>query len=560
VNNAKHSNIRIPRLVRAMGDIHRYRFLCLLPAVLLLWAIPLAALAGTAPEKTREITSKVTVFVAPETRTIIYRKVALLPVLSDDPQLAADMTQLLYQALDKTGKYALLPPDVVRNRLAAMKKKVGRESAEQIVAIGRAIRARGVIEARIIPDARSGSSAPDCFFKLNIRMIDCRTGGTAWSVTERCPGKTNPQVLTREKIRRLAETALQRLTAKMVAQGDIFSPRLPPPTIIASRGELRANRLILQPDPPYVYSSYLLLGSDSEDGVFTPRGKPVANDQAPVTLEDTGLKDGTTYYYTVIGITENGLANIPAPPRAITTSGAPAPIAGLQASGNSLRHVRLFWEPSQDPDVTGYTIYRSTGIKGPFKKIAEINDRNQQSYIDYGSSRNSSYGSLDDDSLYFYILKTRNKVGVESKPTPVVSARTKGAPPPPVELRAIGNQPGKIPLFWAPAEDPDIRGYAIFRSEHPDGPFEQIEFVRGRESQQYTDAGSWTSPLRNNTTYYYRIKSVNVLDIPSRESATVSATTKPAPAPVKGVRVTNGLFREVNLQWKPNPEVDNTAY
>ncbi len=541
---------------------HAPAFFALVVTALLLVLAPLSPRAAPRAEETGADGPSISVTVAPETRTIIYRKVALLPVRADDPQLAADLTRALYEALGGSKKYRLLAPDLVREKLEALHKAAKTESRLEPVSIGRKIRARGIIEAEVIPDGNTiaGPKDPDCLFTLKIRMIDSRTGKTAWSVSARCPGTTNPRILTRDRVRNLARLSVDNLIKTMVAKGDIFSPLLPRPRIIAARGELRATRLILQPDPPYIYSNYLLLGTEDPQGVFTPRGKTLHNNQAPLTLADSDLKDGTTYYYTVIGLTKDGLANVPEPPRPITTSGAPEPISTLHVSGNSLRHIRLFWEPSQDPYVTGYVIYRSTAMKGPFTRIAEINDRDRQSYIDYGSSRNSSYGSLKDDTRYFYRLTTRNKVGVESKPTPVVSARTKGAPPPPDELRAIDNQAGKIPLFWEPAADPDIRGYAIFRSEDREGPFSQIEFVRGRESQQYTDTGSWTSPLRNNTTYCYQVKSVNVLDIPSRESATVSATTKAAPSAVAGIRVSDNLFREVELQWKANPEPDITTY
>jgi fibronectin type 3 domain-containing protein len=503
---------------------------------------------------------EVTLTVDPLLRTTIYNRVAVAPVQADDPQLAAELTEILYKSLKQAKKYTLVAPKTVAEQLA--REKNAAKNPPTPAEIGQRLKTGAVIELileeKITDTAPAGDDAPYLFFVIH--MIDSRTGKVRWQVSSRCPERRNIHSINADLLGQTVSRGIEELIRTLVAKGDIFSTVLPQPTIIASRGELRAARIVLQPDPTYVYRSYRLLGADREDGVFSPRTPPVANDHAPIILEDKGLRDATTYYYTVTGIAENGLANVPAQPLAITTSGAPRPLAGLQASGNSLRHIRLFWEPSQDPNVTGYSIYRAADADGPFEKIAELDDRSRQSYIDYGSSRNSSYGSLADDREYFYTIRTRNKVGVESEPTQVVSARTKGAPPPPAEIRAIANQPGRIPLFWAPADDPDIRGYSIHRSMNQNGPFDRIDFVRGRESQEYTDSGSWTTPLKNNTTYFYKIQSVNVLDIASPFSSTVSATTKPAPSTVRGIRVTDNLFRAIELTWQPNPEADITGY
>ncbi|RLD16622.1 hypothetical protein DRI50_01390 [candidate division KSB1 bacterium] len=51
----------------------------------------------------------------------------------------------------------------------------------------------------------------------------------------------------------------------------------------------------------------------------------------------------------------------------------------LQASGNNLRHIRLFWTPSQDPNVTGYVIYRSTSPD--FSDQQTITDVNGNAFL-----------------------------------------------------------------------------------------------------------------------------------------------------------------------------------
>jgi len=505
----------------------------------------------------------VTVTFSPTLRTTIFNKVAVLPFQTDDPQLAAELSNSFYTALAETGKYELIPAATVTDWLETNNNQPAEaDQRQQAIALGRALKARGVIHMALRPRRENpiknrGSIA--CI-ACNIQMIDAQTGKTYWTMSVECKGEKQKSPLNREQTLRIMEESLQQLIRAMVANGDVFSTRLPRPTVISTRGELRKIRVILQPDPPYIYAAYQLLSAEEPGGVFTARTAPVNNDHAPIILEDTDLKDGKIYYYTVIGLTEEGLANVPAPPFTVTTSGAPKALDALQASGNNLRHIRLLWAPSQDPNVTGYTIYRSTAPDGPFEKIDDIDEREQQSYTDYGTGRSNNYGSLADDTLYFYTIRTKNSFDVESKATPVVSARTKGTPLPPTEVQAIEKQAKKIPLFWTPGEDPDIKGYTIFRSENEQGPFQQINFVQGRANQEYTDIGSWNTPLANNTTYFYRIRSVNMVDLSSEDSDTASATTKPVPVAVHGVRVTNNLFRKVDLQWQPDPENDITSY
>jgi len=543
-----------------------YRPLWLQPVLFFLISLLCAFLSGPAAavEPDSALSCSTTdVTLSPALRTMLFNQVAVLPFQADDPSLAATLTESFYTALAKTKKYKLLPISAVADQLKKQRKQHKKNNLLQhAVELGRSLRARGVIHATVLPRLKGSLKQRKAITSLTvtIQMTDARTGKTAWRLHIACKGAQLGRQLNREQADRTMDNCLQDLIQTMIAEGDIFSPMLPAPTVISTRGELRKVRVILQPDPPYTFAAYQLLTAEDPQGVFTSHAPPVKNDHAPIILEHTGLKDGKSYSYTVIGLTEAGLANIPAPPFSVTTSGAPKPLDSLQASGNNLRYIRLLWAPSQDPNVTGYAIYRSTLPDGPFEKITDISQRKQQNYTDYGSGRHNNYGSLADDTVYYYTIRTRNRIDIESTDSPVASARTKGAPLPPTEVQAIENQPGKIPLFWSPGEDPDIKGYAVLRSDNGKDSFQQIDFVRGRETQEYTDTGSWNTSLKNNFTYFYRLRSVNVLDISSADSKTVSATTKPAPGAVQDLQITHNLYRQVNLQWQANPENDITSY
>ena len=497
--------------------------------------------------------------VSPKARTVIYNRVLVLPFLDREHQPDTMLTQAFHQALQQVRKYPLLPLEIGSRWYEKFLSGVLSLDEEIAIQAGRALRARGVITGTTEQERSVSGAGMVCHYRVS--MTDAQTEDTIWALSFDSPPDPNGNGCDAPGLREILDQALNRLIAAMVRQGDIFSPLLPKPRILSTQGEIRKTRIVLQPDPPHVYAAYQLLRADSPDAVFRVVDRPVANDHLPIVLKDEHLKDATTYYYTIIGLTSNKMANVPGLPVPVTTTGPPAPLTRLHASGNGLRSVRLFWEPSQDPTVTGYVIYRSTNRSGPYEKIATVNGHDQQTYFDLGRRKGfSRYGKLKDNTLYFYIVRTRNYVNVESADSKIVSALTKGAPPPPTGLKAIGGQARKVPLTWTASTDPDVKGYAIFRATDKNGPFLQIDYVSGRLRQEFVDQGAWGEPLADNTRYFYRLQAVNVVDVNSEDSNIASALTKPVPVAVTGITTSNNLYRRVELTWLPNPEGDITRY
>lgn len=530
--------------------------------VVLLLCVPLQA--ATAPRNLEPTEPVITAEVNPEARLTIYKTVAVLPALVDGKDIDTRLSRAIYQELLELQKYNLLPLESGRSWLethfSPEQPLSLRETGHQA---GIDLKASAVLVSEVRHQRQigelltgvQGRSAATYAFTL----IDTGNRKTTWRLTiARQKEQKNSGSL--EQLTLVLKKAFAALRTEMIKKGDIFSTQLPHPEVLSTQGDIRSVRIVLQPDPPHIFSRYQLLRAKSADGVFTPAGSPVAN-KAPLILVDTGLEDAAGYWYTVIGLNENGFANIPAPPFKEQTTGPPAPVRGLHAAAGGMRHIQLYWEPSQDPTVNGYVILRSQSPAGPFEQIAVLNGREKQTYIDKGQPKGySRYGTLEDNSSYFYIIRSRNIVGVESSDSRVILATTKGPPQAPTNVQAIDRQPRKIPLAWTAAPNPEVVGYAVYRASEPNGPFVQIDYISGRQTQQYVDDGSWDSPLESDTTYWYRLRSVNVVDVQSPDSITVSATTKAAPKPVTGVRATSGLFRRIKLEWLPNPEPDIQAY
>ena len=538
------------------------------PLVLLLAALffcfPLQA--GAAPAEKTNTEPVISAEVSPTARLTLYTSIAILPVLVDGKKTDDLLTNTMYQSLLELQKYQLLP---LESSKAWFEKNFSPEEPFSPTTIahqaGMDLQANAVIVAEVkhrqhlgemIIGLESGLPVTTCSFTL----IDTRSEKTVWDLSiSKQEGDTQP-ASSPEEVSATLQQAIAALRTEMVKNGDIFSSQLPQPEVLSSQGDIRSVRIVLQPDPPHIFSSYQLLRAESANATFSAVGTPVAN-EAPVILADEGLEDATSYFYTVIGLTDAGFANIPAPPFKVDTTGPPAPVNNLRAGSGSLRHIQLFWDPSQDPTVNGYLIFRSRQPSDSFEQIAEINGREKQTYIDKGQASGfSRYGDLEDNTSYFYTIRTRNIVGIESSDSGVIMATTKGAPQPPTNLQAIDRQPKKLPLAWTAATNPEITGYAIYRASSPEGPFQQIDYVNGREKQQYIDDGSWDLPLANDTTYWYRVRSVNVVDVQSADSTTVSATTKAAPKKIIGVQAQSGLYRQITLNWQPSPEPDIRAY
>jgi hypothetical protein len=282
-----------------------------------------------------------------------------------------------------------------------------------------------------------------------------------------------------------------------------------------------------------------------------------------IIFEDKNLLDAETYYYKVAATNVSGLNGPPAGPIAVTTVGAPDPIIDFWAEGNRIRKIRLTWAPSLDPAVSGYAIYRANQKGGPFTKIATIKNSSSKAFVDKGKDLPKK--KLKDGTKYFYKIQAINVVNILSPNSPVISAVTRGAPAVVTGFEAESNLPRKVALKWTRSDDPVVKGYALYRSLAEFDPFEKISFINGIDKNKFMDkgkSGSWgdTGNLKDNTLYYYIIKAVNVVNVHSPDSSTLSAFTKPVPVLVSNFIAVQSEVKQVSLSWDPNPEADIAKY
>ncbi|WP_028581033.1 fibronectin type III domain-containing protein [Desulfogranum japonicum] len=500
----------------------------------------------------------------PQTKTTLLQHVAILPFSSSKKDIDK-LTTFFWEKLNHAGLYELIPLEHVKSVLEEhhIQHAQGKQSHEYLLQVGKSLRTRGILSATLthLPESILTTALPGKQSLLTINLLDIQTDQVIWDIHITFTHYSGNAYPSDASLVTALDDALKQLIEALIYQGAIFSSRIPAPKIISVRGLIRKARIVVQPAPPFIHTGYQLFRAKAATDMFTPVGSIIANNTTPIVLEDTDLEDDSTYFYTISAYNKEGLASIPQQPFSITTIGKPKPISTILATGNGLRRILLSWEPSPDPNVTGYTIYRAGSKEGPFERIAEIDDRDRQSYVDRGSARSyERYGKLADNTTYYYTIRSQNNVGVESEDSDVVFATTKGAPPPPQHLKAISNQPRKVSLSWAGSSDPHTREYMVFRAMDEAGPFEQIANIDGRHQLQYVDEGGYLDPLQDNTTYFYTLQAVNVVGTASENSKAVSATTKPAPAMVEGITCSQSSLKKVELQWSGNRAPDIRRY
>jgi hypothetical protein len=93
------------------------------------------------------------------------------------------------------------------------------------------------------------------------------------------------------------------------------------------------------------------------------------------------------------------------------------------------------------------------------------------------------------------------------------AVRTHSTPKPPSMAAPAGIRVGascdgffttRVMLQWRPSASPDVDGYAIYRSQSPDGPFTKVDLVAARASTTYVN-----SELATGTSYFFVIRATS---------------------------------------------------
>jgi RHS repeat-associated protein len=289
------------------------------------------------------------------------------------------------------------------------------------------------------------------------------------------------------------------------------------------------------------YKVYRGTLSGGEDETVMIDWSPILGNST-VAATDTGLTNGSAYYYVVVATSSTG-SEIAYSQEATATPGIPVPTGLTVAAGYS--SLRLSW--SAPSAVSDYVVYRSASPSGPFERVSGM--------IYDGGGSNAGVlrpvvGTTFTDPGLAYRTKWYYRVAAvgvsgEGTPSEVASGTTGSAPS--VSLSAVPGD-GQAALSW-PAV-PGAVSYSVYRGTSSGGEdassIKEITAVEGVSTVTATDTG-----LTNGSAYYYVVVATSStgseIAYSQEESATGLEPTEGAP---RELRVTAG-FNTLRLSWTP---------
>jgi RHS repeat-associated protein len=223
---------------------------------------------------------------------------------------------------------------------------------------------------------------------------------------------------------------------------------------------------------------------------------------------------------------------------AVVQNAKPLEPTGITSSASSTT-VHLSWARNAEPDIYGYSVYRTTTVGAGYQKL--------------NASLTILGTSFDDTSPLFsapgvgvptyYVITAVDSAGLESRYSAarLIIPADMTAPGAPTALSATAGD-STVTLSWTPNSEEDLAGYDVYRSTTSTvsgGVFGKLN-ITPLTSASFTDFG-----LTNGTTYYYKLKAVDT----AANSSSFSVEVLAVPNSGGGGDPENPPPKEAHLRW-----------
>jgi poly(hydroxyalkanoate) depolymerase family esterase len=237
---------------------------------------------------------------------------------------------------------------------------------------------------------------------------------------------------------------------------------------------------------------------------------------------NTGLSNGTTYYYVVSALNPAGEGDNCTPASATPQVPAPAAPTGLAATAGDAQ-VALTWSAASG--ATSYNVKQATVNGGPYTTVANVTTT---SYVNTG---------LVNGTTYYYVVSALNAGGESANSTQSSATPQVPAPAAPTGLAATAGD-AQAALTWSAASG--ATSYNVKQATVNGGPYTTVANVT---TTSYVNTG-----LVNGTTYYYVVSALNAGGESANSMQSIATPQVPAPAAPTGLAATAG-DAQAALTW-----------
>ncbi|MBL6446566.1 hypothetical protein JMN32_09610 [Fulvivirga sp. 29W222] len=272
--------------------------------------------------------------------------------------------------------------------------------------------------------------------------------------------------------------------------------------------------------------------------------------QSGIMYRDDSLRQGVIYKYQIAGTDFFGGET----QRSETVEVQVEDVTPPKAPVNLLRkvdtlNIQVSWDIVPEEDLAGFNVYRSVLSDGPYDLV----NSNLLAHSDTVFFDQVAY-----PGNYYYTVASVDYAGNEGVSSPVYVEVQDVIPPASPEGVTIKSDTGKFVLSWAANEEPDLRGYLIFRTVNEN---DSKNYVLLNSQPLKGNVFTQTLPKNAKNTFLYKIVAVDTSYNRSEPSKVVRARMPDVTAPVKPfIKQVLVSGDSIEILWLKNPEPDVKGY